>query len=141
MNLCSTTPEYFNDVSADQILDVFKEQGFSAERANLDSGKSYIRFKVEGYTSRIYFYGESDNRPGFFNSLQFNASFRDKISMEKANQWNLERRLIKVYSDSDGELQFDLDVPLEGGVSRKYLMARIEDWRALFSRVLGFVTQ
>ena len=141
MGLFSSAPEILNDVSVSQIVDLFKEEGYTAETATTNSGKPYLRFKVEGFTSCIYFYSEVEGKPGFYKSIQFAAGFRDKVSIERANQWNVERRFVKVYSDNDGELQFDQDIALDGGVTRKFLAERIKSWRNLFTTVLAFVAK
>ncbi|MBI3156906.1 MAG: YbjN domain-containing protein [Burkholderiales bacterium] len=141
MGFFSSAPEIIGDVSPDQIVEIFKTDGFAAEIAALSSGRPFVRFKVDGYNSSIYFYSETEGKPGFYRSIQFSTGFRDKLSLDKANQWNRERRFIKVYADTDGELAFDLDIALDGGVTKKFLLERIADWRSLFSSVLAFVSK
>ena len=141
MGIFSSAPETISEVSPDQIIQLFKEEGFTAELATLSSGKPFIRFKVEGFNSAIYFYSEKEDKSGFYRSIQFSAGFRDKLSLDKANQWNRERRFVKVYVDTDGDLSFDQDISLDGGVSKKFLLERIGDWRGFFSSVLAFVSR
>lgn len=141
MGLFSSSQETFNEVSVAQIVELFKEEGFVAEQATLSTGKPFLKFKVEGFTCGVYFYNENEGKPGHYRSIQFAAGFRDKVSLEKANQWNRERRFIKVYTDQDGELQFDQDVSVSGGVTRKFLSERIADWRSMFSSVLAYMSK
>ncbi|MGE0469693.1 MAG: tetratricopeptide repeat protein [Nitrospira sp.] len=142
MSLSLGDQEIFTEISPDQILQLFKEDGYLAERLllNVTPEKSIVRFKVEGFTSSIYFYYECDDKPGYYKSIQIRAGFSDKVSVEKANQWNRERRFIKMYSDSNGELVFERDISLEGGVTKKFLLERITEWRSLFMSVLRFVS-
>ena len=138
MGLFSGSQRILNEISPDEVVQLFKEEGFSAELLKTPSGKPYIRFKVDGFNSQVIFFTECKEKPGYFPNIQLSASFRDKISAEKANKWNLEYRFIKAYSDSDGELSFERDISLEGGVTKEYLLEQIAQWRNYFSRVLAF---
>lgn len=132
-------PDLFEAISAKELVQLFKEEGYSAETATTSSGKPYVQFKVEGLTSAIYPYDEVETRPGHYSSIQFSAVFNDKITIDMANRWNCDRRFVKVYSDSDGDLQIELDVWLRGGVTKRYVLERIADWRRLLPRVLHFL--
>lgn len=142
MVLSSADKEILTEIAPDQIVQLFKEDGYLAELLQLKATpeKSFVRFKVEGFNSSVYFYHECDDKPGYYKSIQISTSFSDKVSVEKANQWNRERRFIKMYSDSNGELVFERDISLEGGVTKKFLMERITEWRSMFMSVLRFVS-
>jgi hypothetical protein len=139
MGSFSNGSNIISEVSPEQVIELIKEEGFTAEILKGSTGQPRVSFKVEGFNSSIWFYSERDNKQGYYKSLQFAAGFKDKISIEKANKWNQERRFIKVYSDSDGELAFEMDVSLEGGVTRQYVIERITEWRGMFSLVLAYV--
>lgn len=139
MGLFSGSQEVHEATTAAQLAEIFREQGFSADVDKLPSGKPMVRFLVEGMKCGVYFYGEVDGKPGHFNSLQFAAGFRDKISIDKANQWNKERRFVKIYADGDGDLSLDMDVDLEGGVTRKFIADKIRLWRSTFLTCIRFV--
>jgi hypothetical protein len=95
-----------------------------------------IRFRVEGYNCLLFFYGVEDGRA---MSLQFRAAFREQVPMEKVNEWNRRKRFLKVYLDEDGDVNMDMDVDLEGGVTRAYLAERLRTWRAAFLACVRFL--
>jgi hypothetical protein len=130
-------PEILERVTPKYIADIFREQGFMAEVSTTNSGKQIVKFKAEGLNCNIFFYGEPES--GAYDSFQFHCGFRDKLSPEKANDWNRAKRFLKAYSDSDGEMSIEMDIDIEGGVTKKFLEERISQWRLSLGRCVNFL--
>jgi hypothetical protein len=141
MNNLANAGEVLADANVDAMLRLLRELGVPAEIAQSNTGDPLIRFRIDGYTSGLYFYGECEGKPGSYRSIQFAAMFSEQLPLEKANRWNRERRHVKVYADSDGQLAFEQDVPLDGGVTRRFLAERVMDWQRIFPTVLAFVSK
>jgi Putative bacterial sensory transduction regulator len=141
MESSSNAVEVLSDISLDMMLNLLEEQGLSGEVVGSNTGNPLIRLKIGGYTSGVYFYAEREGTPGYYRSIQFAAMFRQSLSLEDANRWNRERRYVKVYADADGQLAFEQDVSLDGGVTRRFLIERLNDWQRIFPAVLRFVAQ
>jgi hypothetical protein len=141
MNSSSNAQELLSDISLEAMLALLTEQGVSGEIVQSNTGNPLVRFKVENHTSGVYFYAEREGKPGFYQSLQFVAMFREKLPLEKANRWNRERRHVKVYASDDGELTIEHDVSLDGGVARQFIAQRLKDWQRIFPVVLRFVSE
>jgi hypothetical protein len=74
--------------------------------------------RSQGYNCLLFFYGVKEGRA---MSVQFRAAFREKVPIQKVNEWNRKKRFLKVYLDEDDDINMDMDVDLEGGVTRDYL--------------------
>lgn len=85
-----------------------------------------------------------DLRPGkgcrdFALSAAFDLEF--PVSVQTVNRFNREYRFARASLSEDGAPTLQMDVNLEGGISRSALEVEIEAWRALllsFSRYVGY---
>ena len=126
----------YNTISGEEMAQIVREEGYAPELDQDPQGDPMIRFRVEGYHCLLFFYGVEDGRA---MSLQFRAAFREQVPMEKVNEWNRRKRFLKVYLDEDGDVNMDMDVDLEGGVTRAYLAERLRTWRAAFLACVRFL--
>jgi len=139
MGVLSSRPSpgaVLTSISGEEMAQLVREEGYSAELDRDSRGDPMIRFQVAGYTCLLFFYGVQDDRA---DSLQFRAAFRENVPIEKVNEWNRRKRFLKVYLDEDGDLNMDMDVDLEGGVTRDYLLERVRTWRAAFLACVRFL--
>lgn len=63
------------------------------------------------------------------------------VSVQTVNRFNREHRFARAVLSDDGTPMIEMDVNLEGGVSRDALEVEIEAWRALllsFSKYIGY---
>jgi hypothetical protein len=126
----------YTTISGEEMAEIVREEGYAPELDEDSHGDPMIRFRVEGYNCLLFFYGVEDGRA---MSLQFRAAFREQVPMEKVNEWNRRKRFLKVYLDEDGDVNMDMDVDLEGGVTRAYLAERLRTWRAAFLACVRFL--
>lgn len=128
----------FTNISGEEMAEIVREEGYTPELGCDSRGDPMIRFRVEGYNCLVFFYGVEDGRA---LSLQFRAAFREKVPIEKVNEWNRRKRFLKVYLDEDLDINMDMDVDLEGGVTREYLAERLRTWRAAFLSCVRFLAE
>lgn len=132
----SATKGIFTTISGEEMAQIVREEGYAPELGADSRGDPLIRFRVEGYNCLLVFYGVQDGRA---MSLQFRAAFREQVDIGKVNEWNRRKRFLKAYLDEDGDINMDMDVDLEGGVTRAYLVERLRTWRAAFLSCVRFM--
>lgn len=133
-----STRGIITSISGEEMARIVREEGYAPELGFDSQGDPLIRFRIEGYNCLLFFYGVEDGRA---MSLQFRAAFREQVDIEKINEWNRRKRFLKVYLDEDGDINMDMDVDLEGGVTRAYLAERLRTWRAAFLACVRFMCE
>jgi len=123
-------------ISGEQLLDIFRKEGFYAELSRDKAGDPKVVFKVEGYRCIALFYDVQD---GAASSLQFSTGFQSKKPLEKVNLWNRTRRFLKAYLDDEGDLLLELDVDLDGGVTEAHVAEQIKLFRQTLLSCLRFM--
>lgn len=118
-------------VTPEQVASILKDTGYRAEIL-ADKSPQRIRTGIGGRTVLVALY---DCQTKGCSSLQFYAGFRKgpKFNLEYVNEWNSLRRYGKAYLDKDGDLAFEFDVDLDGGVGANYIKEKI----FLFERLLS----
>ena len=94
----------------ERIITSFSDVKNFKERGN----NSYI-FEVEGL--KILLFNHED-------SLQLNASFSDKVTMSRINEWNRTKRYTRAYLDKENDPVLQGDLELTGGVTEK----NVKEW-------------
>jgi hypothetical protein len=122
-------------VTAEEVADIFRGEGFGPEVTKDSSGEPMLRFKVEGFNCNLFFYGVKDGRA---ESLQFGIAFADKLSMERVNEWNRSKRFLKAHLGAEGDARVTMDVDLEGGVTRDHLVVCLQTWRSILLSFIRF---
>ncbi|MGZ8388549.1 MAG: YbjN domain-containing protein [Rhodoplanes sp.] len=118
-------------VTPEQVASILKDAGYRAEIL-ADKSPQRIRTGIGGRTVLVALY---DCQTKGCSSLQFYAGFRKgpKFNLEYVNEWNSLRRYGKAYLDKDGDLAFEFDVDLDGGVGAHDIQEKI----FLFERLLS----
>ena len=116
MSRAAESGELYSSINAEQLLEMFKDEGYSA---SLDKDNN-IRWKLEGRNCLVLFYS-NNSAIQFYYGVSGTA-----VTAEQINAWNTGKRFSRAYLDSDGDPCLELDLDLEGGVSR----ARIVDFLA-----------
>ena len=131
----------FRSISAEDLSAVLKDSGYLPEISKRSDGNPIIKFEVFGLRTVVFFFAPKD---GAYEGFQFFAGFslQNKPGQAKMNDWNVAKRFAKAYVDSDGDPTLEMDVDLEGGVTREFIAARIRTWRSVlgaFARHIGYV--
>jgi hypothetical protein len=112
--LAADSSRLYTSITGPQLLQIMKDEGYAA---SLDSDED-IRWKIEGSNCLILFY--SDN-----TAIQFYYGVAGTdVTWDQVNAWNAGKRYSRAYLDKDNDPCLELDLDLEGGVSK----ARIEDF-------------
>ncbi len=74
-------------------------------------------------------------------NLQLYASFKKKVTVNKINEWNRDKRYARAYIDKEGDPCLELDLDLEGGSSMGAVREMFRTWRTcvkLFTEHIGY---
>jgi len=105
----------YSTIDTEGLLEIMKEEGYAAS----SSEKDVVIWKHDGYKSNVFISGRNGS------NLQFHISFGDgNATLKKINEWNRTKRYSRTYLDDEGDPHLELDLDLEGGVTR----ARIVDF-------------
>lgn len=123
----------------DEILNAARGYG-SATLTTQSNGDPQITGKVEGITYQIYFRNCTDNKN--CEDLNFYLGFLDvKPTMEKINDWNMNKRFSRAYLDQDQDACIEMDLDMVKGISADYLDSQVGLWTlvvAQFADHVGF---
>lgn len=110
----ATNPETVRDIAS----------GYGSATLDTDNtGDPMIVGRLDGTKYGIYFYGCKEGKK--CRSVQFSAGWAgSKVTLEQLDEWNRTTRFGKAYLDKDGDPRLEMDVNLDGGVTRK----NFDDW-------------
>jgi hypothetical protein len=109
--ICASNPQ--------GMVDAIRALGYKAVLEKDSNGDPMISTAASGYEYTIYF-DECNNHVNC-ETVQFFIAFeKDSVNSEKlANEWNLTRRMGKMYFDpKDGSLTMDYELSTVGGLSQ-----------------------
>jgi hypothetical protein len=80
----------------------------------------------------IFFYSCEQGR---CRSFKYASGFRmkKKPSLAAVNAWNRERRFARAFLDDEQDPHLQMDVDLDGGVTRAHLVETLSTWRAVLT--------
>ena len=114
--------------NATAVLNVARGVG-SADLETNDKGEPEIAGRVDGTRYRVFFYGCKQGKDCL--SIQFYAGWKREgrsITVKQMNSWNQTKRFAKAYLDDQNDPVIEMDVNLQGGVSRKNLEETFDLW-------------
>lgn len=115
----SPTTVLIEKLSLDDFMKIVQAMGFECHR---NKDEKFFTFRAQGYKVA----GFSDDGE---TDLMLYAAFSDmRLSLDKINEWNLEHRFVRAYSDSEKNPTLTYDLNLDRGISR----SAIEKFLALF---------
>jgi len=111
------------------ILNIARGYG-SADLTTDSTGDPKITGRTEGIAYSVWFYGCSDGRN--CKSIQFSSGWvSDRVSLRDVNRWNKTKRFGKAYLDDDDDPILEMNVTLDGGVSRSNLDDAFDWWKVV----------
>lgn len=112
----------YSFITVDEMKNIMTSEGYQV--AKNDNGN--LEWKIEGLKTYILFSGDG-------KSLQFYTSFKDpNTPFTKINEWNRSKRFSRTYLDAKGDPCLELDLNLDGGVTRSNLLNFLKICRMSF---------
>ncbi|PZQ64700.1 MAG: YbjN domain-containing protein [Phenylobacterium zucineum] len=101
-------------LTIEELLAFMKSAGFEATIQRTDDGERYIATKKDGINFDIDVYDCEKSR---CRAIQFVATFelKTKLSAAKLNEWNLNKRYVRLYARNDGDPAFAYDANVAPG--------------------------
>lgn len=124
---------------ADIIAALVQDEGYRAVTGTDGVGDPMITSSANGYDFDIFFYGCTDGEN--CRDVQFSVSFdvEDGMSLTRAQDFNLEKRWVKVYLDDESDPRLEMDVNLYGGVSATNFKDTLDWWVILMNDFIEYI--
>ena len=121
------------------IAALIEDNGFPAEITVDGVGDPMILTSANGYDFQIYFYDCIENAD--CQALQFGAYFDmvDGMSLTRAQDFNKERRWVKVYLNDENDPIVEMDYNLRGGVTAENFNDTLEWWRITMGEFVTYI--
>ena len=125
----------------EQLAEAIREFGYQARLEKDGTGDPLISSSASGGEFQIEFYGCTRNRD--CKTLRFAAGYdlQDGATLEKVNEWNVDKRFASAYLDDEDDPWLQMDVNTEGGISRQAFETSMDIWQSLkgqFETFVGF---
>lgn len=118
-----------SSITVAQLKSILKEEGYAV---SIDEDGD-ILWKIEGYRNYLVISDEGQY-------VQFQSSFEDSdATMETVNEWNKTKRYSRSYLDDDNDPILELDLDLEGGITRGRINSFLKTCTASFKAWLSEV--
>jgi hypothetical protein len=116
-----------------------RDAGYKAEIKRNSKGEPYIVSAANGSPFTIEFYGCKPDTG--CSSLQFYSWFKKKAGFtpELANDWNADKRFLKIYIDKDGDLGTSMDITTTGKLTYANFADVIDWWSVMSADLDAFV--
>jgi hypothetical protein len=116
--------QVISSLTAGELRKIMESEGYTTVVD--ESRDNKVVWKVEGFRGTIFL----DD-----SSLQFFAVFKatEETSLGKVNQWNRSKRYSRSYLDKDGDPVLELDLDLDGGVTRARIVDFLQTCAASFA--------
>ncbi|MFC1512225.1 YbjN domain-containing protein [Candidatus Latescibacterota bacterium] len=100
--------QVYETISKSQIMSIMQGEGYAVSYDEREE----ILWKLEGNPTYIYFIDDDQ-------SIMFWAGVEsDNTTLRNVNDWNMNARYSRAYIDEEGDPILELDLDLEGGVTR-----------------------
>jgi hypothetical protein len=126
-------------LTVEEVASWLQQAGYKGALSKTDDGERYVSSAAEGVNFQVYVYDcKSSSRCA---SMQFSVVFDlDKgLTADKINEWNLGKRYIKAYIDSEGDPWGQYDVNLSPGRTYEGLDDDFGVWRLTLPVFKSFI--
>lgn len=126
----TAAPAMAQSLTAQSVAAAFQAQGVTSQVGTDDYGDPYVQLQTGGALPSDYgdvFFFDCD-ASGACDSVLMVASFqpqRRPVYLDVINRWNVERRWVRAYIDSENYLVLDMDVSGYGGISEQTLATQV----------------
>jgi len=123
----------------DIIAALIQEEGYRAVTGVDGVGDPKITSSANGYEFDVFFYGCSDGEN--CRDIQFSMSFdvENGMSLTRVQDFNLEKRWVKVYLNEESDPLLEMDFNLYGGVSATNFKDTLDWWVILMNDFIEYI--
>jgi hypothetical protein len=102
-------------MTIEEVLTFMKGAGFEAAITKDNDGDRYVTTKKDGINFEVDVY--DCDKAGRCRAVQFVASFelKAKLAADKVNEWNRDKRYVRIYLGKDGDPVFSYDANVAPG--------------------------
>jgi hypothetical protein len=121
----AASEQLFRTITLAQIKKIMEEEGYAVRQDKPGA----VTWMIDGYAAAMIV----DPKDG--NSLQFYAGFSSNdVKLEAVNEWNKSKRYSRGYIDNENNPCLELDLDLEGGVTRERIADFLRTCYVSFAR-------
>ena len=123
----------------DILAALVQDEGYRAVTGTDGVGDPMITSSANGYEFDMFFYGCTDGEN--CRDIQFSISFdmEDGMSLTRAQDFNLEKRWVKVYLDDESDPRLEMDANLYGGVSATNFKDTLDWWVIMMNDFIEYI--
>ncbi|HEX2137596.1 MAG TPA: YbjN domain-containing protein [Microvirga sp.] len=117
----SAPAEMFTTITADQAANLIRDIGYRAEVISPVSETIHrVRTRIGGREAHVLLYS---CKPDKCLSMQIRTTYAktDGYDLTVANDWNYNKRFLKVYLDDEENINADMDIMVLGGITAETL--------------------
>ncbi len=123
-------PAFAQSLTAQSVAAAFQAHGVNAQIGTDDYGDPYLQLQTGAALPSDFgdvFFWDCDAN-GNCDSILMVASFRPQrrpVYLDAINRWNVERRWVRAYIDSQNYIVLDMDVSGYGGIGEQALRNQV----------------
>lgn len=121
------------------IAALIQDYGFDAEVTTDNVGDPMINSSAHGYNFDVFFYDCTDNKD--CQAIQYAVTFDvdDGMSLTKAQDFNRDKRWVKVYLNDESDPRLEMDVNMRGGVSAANFTDTLDWWSLMMGEFVEYI--
>ncbi len=121
------------------LASLIQDLGYKAKLTTDSVGDPMISSSAHGYDFDVFFYDCTDNAN--CRAIQFSASFdmTDGMSLTRAEDFNRDKRWVKVYLNDESDPRIEMDYNLYGGVSVANFNDTVDWWQVMMQQFIDYI--
>ena len=126
----SIAEELVDATNPERMASVIQELGYRAKLDVDDIGDPIIHSSVGGTNFVLQFFGCTEDNNDQCKLLLFKVGYdlSEGMTLEAVNSWNKKAVVGRAYLDDEGDPWFELEVNMNGGVSRQNFEVTFDMW-------------
>jgi len=116
--------QIYESISQEQLKAIFLEQGYSLKGS---TERTFV-WTIDGMITNVILSSSG-------SQIMFHAAFSDgNATMKKVNNWNKNMQFSRSYLDDEGDPILELDLDLEGGITKARIVDFLKTCRTSYLR-------
>jgi len=133
-------PAVYERLTGPELQQLLQSWGYRAEVDKDDEGDPEVSTGMSGRNVHIYFYGcNKQEATRSCTAIQFYMGVKTekKVEWSAINEWNHQKRYVKLYLTESGAVHAEMDVALTGGVTAAYLKHTVSIYEDAVPEILA----